>query len=63
MSRLDPLAVSRGTDGSNPASSSGESANHRFLSDGVKSAEALPLPRGAAGMLIAGRPEGDLAGQ
>jgi len=33
MSRLDPLAVSRGTDGSNPASSSGESTNFGSSND------------------------------
>ena len=38
MSRLDPLAVSRGTDGSNPASSSVESANYQFRSRQAASA-------------------------
>ena len=33
-----------GTEGSNPACSSGESANHLFLSDGAKSAEAPYSP-------------------
>jgi hypothetical protein len=33
----------RGTDGSNPVPSSGESANHRFLSGGAKSATTRAL--------------------
>jgi hypothetical protein len=34
---LETLVVSRGTDGSNPVSSSGESANFRFLSNSAAS--------------------------
>ena len=35
----------RGTEGSNPSSSSGESANHRFLSVGAQSAGNVPKRR------------------
>jgi hypothetical protein len=38
-SRAKSNPLSPGTEGSNPALSSGESANHRFLIGGVKSAD------------------------
>jgi hypothetical protein len=42
---LSAVRAHRGTEISNPFPSSGESANHRFLSDGAKSAEAPSSPR------------------
>jgi hypothetical protein len=38
----------QGTEGSNPAPSSGESANHRFLSDGAEPRVRIPVPFKAA---------------
>jgi hypothetical protein len=44
---LSAVLARRGTEGSNPFPSSGESANHRFLSGGAKSASNV-LQAGAA---------------